>query len=143
MQTAARMALRRSLFLGIQRISRNRIQPQLPFWRVVSKNYCENQQKQALGEIEKKKFYLQFTCKKCSTRSSHFISKLAYEKGVVIVECPGCKNNHLIADNLKWFRDQNTNVEDLLRENGEVLQKTGVIELLGDDDNERVPTNKS
>lgn len=37
---------------------------------------------------------LTFTCTapNCSTRSSHTFTKRAYEKGVVLVECPGCKN---------------------------------------------------
>ena len=32
----------------------------------------------------------------CNTRNVKVISKLSYTKGVVIVKCDGCKNNHLI-----------------------------------------------
>jgi protein import protein ZIM17 len=37
---------------------------------------------------------LTFTCTApdCSTRSSHTFTKRAYERGVVLVQCPGCKN---------------------------------------------------
>lgn len=46
-------------------------------------------------------YELTFTCKKCSTRSSHRISKQGYHHGTVLITCPGCKNRHLISDHMK------------------------------------------
>jgi protein import protein ZIM17 len=42
-----------------------------------------------------------FTCKKCLDRSSHRITKQAYHFGTVLINCPGCKSRHLIADHMK------------------------------------------
>lgn len=59
---------------------------------------------QKLGEISPR-LGIMYTCKVCGSRNSHSFSRTSYEKGVVIVQCTGCKNNHLIADNLGWFED--------------------------------------
>lgn len=69
-----------------------------------------------------------FTCKVCNERSHHVMSKLAYTKGVILIECPGCENRHLIADNLGWFRDGKTTIEDLVKEKGEGVRKVIVAE---------------
>jgi len=69
---------------------------------------------------------LSFTCKRCKTRTTNkLISKLAYNKGVVIVRCDGCNNNHLIADNLGWFSEINSriNIEKLMALKGETVRK--------------------
>lgn len=64
----------------------------------------------------------------CGHRNAHEFSKLAYEKGIVLVQCPECKNRHLIgpslgpgfdrfcmrthtssaADHLQWFTGNKT-----------------------------------
>ncbi|XP_012536821.1 uncharacterized protein C24H6.02c-like [Monomorium pharaonis] len=81
-------------------------------------------ERRELAKLEGK-MRLMFTCKKCGTRTSKLISKLAYNKGVVIVRCDGCKNNHLIADNLGWFSEINNriNIEKLMELKGETVRK--------------------
>lgn len=68
-------------------------------------------------------YELYFTCKVCSHRSAHTISKQGYHHGTTLVKCPGCANRHLISDHLKIFKDQPTTVEDILRERGEDIRK--------------------
>lgn len=46
-------------------------------------------------------YELTFTCKVCSTRSSHRVSQQGYHHGTVLISCPGCKNRHLISDHMK------------------------------------------
>ncbi|PRQ78167.1 DNL zinc finger-domain containing protein, partial [Rhodotorula toruloides] len=70
----------------------------------------------------------------CGHRSSHEFARRSYEKGVVIIQCPGCGNRHLIADHLHWFSQTPSpahptgqpigsetprTIEDLMREKGE------------------------
>uniref|UniRef100_A0A7S1YBS7 DNL-type domain-containing protein n=1 Tax=Sexangularia sp. CB-2014 TaxID=1486929 RepID=A0A7S1YBS7_9EUKA len=51
------------------------------------------------------KLALLFTCTKCETRQAKSFSKQAYEHGIVIAVCTGCRAKHLIADHLGWFPD--------------------------------------
>lgn len=63
-----------------------------------------------------------FTCAKCETRAMKSFTKNAYERGVVIITCPGCESRHLIADNLGWF-GEHRNIEEILAEKGQGMVK--------------------
>ena len=47
-----------------------------------------------------RRLVIQFTCKQCTTRSTHHMSHHAYHHGTVMIECPQCRGRHLIADHL-------------------------------------------
>ncbi|SPN96832.1 related to ZIM17 ZInc finger Motif protein, localized to the mitochondria [Cephalotrichum gorgonifer] len=68
-------------------------------------------------------YSLTFTCRPCSTRSQHIISKQGYHHGSVLVSCPECKNRHVISDHLGIFGDRKITVEDLVREQGGIVRK--------------------
>lgn len=75
-----------------------------------------------IGQIEQR-LSITFTCTvhQCGHRSTHEFSKRSYTKGIVIVQCPGCKNRHLIADNLSWFtesEDEPRTIEQMIEAKG-------------------------
>ncbi|KAI9477393.1 hypothetical protein IWW42_004656 [Coemansia sp. RSA 1085] len=86
----------------------------------------------AANDPKEARLLIGFTCKVCSHRQHKTMSKNAYQKGVVLIQCDGCKNRHLIADNLGWFRDRNVNIEDLMREKGEQVRQLKNQDLLDD-----------
>ncbi|GAU99439.1 hypothetical protein RvY_10444 [Ramazzottius varieornatus] len=72
------------------------------------------------------KIALGFTCKPCGQRVNRLISRVAYTRGLVLVRCPGCKNVHLIADNIGWFKELAPgvrNIEEILASKGESVRK--------------------
>lgn len=125
MFNVTRMALRRALpTLHRMALTRTHIKPQI----TTNFNYCTKPETPVpipLAQLEKK-MQMMYTCKVCSTRNSQMISKQAYTEGVVIVKCSGCQNNHLVADNLGWFRDNKINIEDILKEKGETVRRVSL-----------------
>ena len=79
---------------------------------------------------DKARLLIGFTCKVCNHRQYKTMSRLAYTKGVVLMQCDGCKNRHLIADHLGWFRDKGATIEDIIQEKGEDVRKMKGVDLL-------------
>jgi len=53
-------------------------------------------------------------------------TKHSYHHGIVLIRCDGCQGVHLIADNLGWFDDGVSNIEQFLKNKGEELKKMSV-----------------
>ncbi|KAJ7708979.1 DNL zinc finger-domain-containing protein [Mycena rosella] len=85
---------------------------------------------QSLPETIVPKLSMTFTCTAddCGERSTHEFSRQAYTSGLVLVQCPGCLNRHLIADHLGWFKESTEEgklrtIEDILRARGETVTR--------------------
>ncbi|KAJ0501016.1 putative mitochondrial import protein TIM15 [Helianthus annuus] len=51
-------------------------------------------------KLPRRNLLVQFTCNACGVRSQKLINRLAYEKGMVFVQCTGCEQYHKLVDNL-------------------------------------------
>ena len=80
----------------------------------------------------RKDLYMMFTCGKCGVRAVKGFSRQAYENGVVIVRCPGCQSQHLVADRYGWFGAPG-DVEDFLASRGEAVTRAAA-DLPGEED---------
>lgn len=69
-----------------------------------------------------RKLAIVFTCNVCQTRSAKQFTEQAYLNGVVIVRCPGCQNQHLIADRLGYFGDQDFDLKTIAAQTGQTVQ---------------------
>ncbi|KDN53070.1 zf-DNL-domain-containing protein [Tilletiaria anomala UBC 951] len=102
---------------------------------------ASGQQQQAQAQVQPR-LSLTFTCtvKDCGHRSTHEFSKRSYEKGIVLVQCPGCKNRHLIADHLGWFKDSHEakTVEEMVKQHGGRIRKGSKYASDGSDQGETI-----
>lgn len=75
---------------------------------------------------------------------TRMFTKHAYHKGIVLIQCDRCKGNHLIADNIGWFKDNKNkpeNIEEILKEKKEKYTKTsieGLIEITKEQLNNKI-----
>lgn len=70
-----------------------------------------------------RKLALVFTCTVCNTRSAKQFTEQAYNHGVVIVTCPGCQRQHLIADRLGYFQDGAFDLDTIAAQTGQTFKR--------------------
>ena len=70
---------------------------------------------------------LRFTCdyEACEDKPTitRVVSKNSYEKGLVLVRCPSCEMQHLIADHLGWCAEPGTTIEHIMTERGDEVRR--------------------
>lgn len=70
-----------------------------------------------------RKLAIVYTCTVCNTRAAKQFTERAYHHGVVIVRCPGCQNQHLIADRLGYFQDGPFDLDTIAAKTGHVVKR--------------------
>ncbi|CAH9098462.1 unnamed protein product [Cuscuta europaea] len=65
-----------------------------------SKNLSESAEMDIDLKLPRRKLLATFTCNPCGAQSQRFINRLAYERGLVYLQCSGCAKYHKLVDNL-------------------------------------------
>ncbi|XP_028768656.1 uncharacterized protein C24H6.02c [Neltuma alba] len=51
-------------------------------------------------KLPRRSMLVEFTCNLCGERTRRLVNRLAYERGVIFVQCAGCLQHHKLVDNL-------------------------------------------
>lgn len=51
-------------------------------------------------KLPRRSLLVQFTCNVCGERTKRLVNRLAYERGLIYVQCAGCLRHHKLVDNL-------------------------------------------
>ncbi|KAG8382962.1 hypothetical protein BUALT_Bualt05G0134500 [Buddleja alternifolia] len=71
-----------------------------------------SQQEAAIDlKLPRRSLLVTFTCDACGARSQRLINRLAYERGLVYVQCSGCSQYHKLVDNLGLVIEYNLQEE--------------------------------
>ncbi|XP_057809938.1 uncharacterized protein LOC131024449 isoform X2 [Salvia miltiorrhiza] len=62
-------------------------------------------------KLPRRRLLVTFTCDACNARSQRLINRLAYERGLVYVQCSGCSQYHKLVDNLGLVIEYNLQEE--------------------------------
>ncbi|KAJ7943235.1 DNL-type zinc finger protein [Quillaja saponaria] len=57
--------------------------------------------------LPRRSLLVQFTCNGCGERTERLVNRLAYERGVIFVQCAGCLQHHKLVDNLGLVTEYN------------------------------------
>ncbi|KGN52030.1 uncharacterized protein C24H6.02c isoform X3 [Cucumis sativus] len=64
-------------------------------------------------KLPRRSLMVTFTCNQCSERTKRLINRLAYERGLVFVQCAGCQKYHKLVDNLGLIVEYDFREEDV------------------------------
>ncbi|KAG2281228.1 hypothetical protein Bca52824_052448 [Brassica carinata] len=78
-----------------------------------SKGSSEGQIASVDIKLPRRSLLVEFSCNSCGERTKRLINRLAYERGLVFVQCGGCLQHHQLVDNLGLiveydFRQENS-----------------------------------